>query len=181
MEDIPAVRLKIEALTGRVCRDQNAERMFGRIGVEGSLNDLALADRGRTMEDCDALLCSIGAEVCGRELLLKVPLGIVVFREEDDADVVPLGAWRGESRAHVLLDPLDQLHDLASGNARLDFGQFSHLLQESLLLGKEFTSGLRIGRSGRGGSHRGDFCFLFKSQFSFRKQCPVIIRANTAA
>ena len=42
MEDIPAVCLEIESLACRICGDQNADRMFCRIGVESGFDSLTL-------------------------------------------------------------------------------------------------------------------------------------------
>ena len=46
--------LQVETLSGRVCRDQNADRILGRIRVERGLNRFAFVGRGGAMKDRDS-------------------------------------------------------------------------------------------------------------------------------
>ena len=89
MEEVPAVGLEVQALAGRVGGDQDAERMLGRVGVEGELDGLPLVMRRRAVEDRDPVVGAVGPVDRGRELLMEIALGVVVLGEDDDPRVVP--------------------------------------------------------------------------------------------
>ena len=92
MEEVGAMGLEVQSLAGRVGGDQDAEGMLGRVGVEGELDGFALVMRCRTVEDRDPVVGAVGPVDRGRELLMEIALGVVVFGEDDDSRVVP-GRW----------------------------------------------------------------------------------------
>jgi hypothetical protein len=62
-------RLQVDALAGGVGGQQDAERVLARVGVERSLDLLALGLRRRAVVDRDAVLGTVGALDHNFELL----------------------------------------------------------------------------------------------------------------
>ena len=167
--------LEVQALAGRVRSDQDAQRVFLGIGVEGAFQFLSLVRRRGTVEDLDTLVGAVGAFGCGLKLLSEVTLRIVVFREDDHPHVVPFGrrcrlvflCTERQVRAHVFANPVDQLQNASVGPAASRFGNLCHLI-EKLLFACEQSRGVgvggRCGALGRGGFDLGVF---FGLQFLF--------------
>ncbi len=75
--------------------------------------------------------------------MLQVALGIVVFGENDNAQVVPLCARLAQIRAHMLANPVEQGTDATIGLGACAFGYIRHLVEE-ILLAREYLVGLRV-------------------------------------
>ena len=167
MKEVVAVGLEIETLTGGVGGDEDAERLGGRIGVEGFFDFLAAVGRSRAAEDGDAAVGRVGTVDCGREHLLEVAGGVFPFGENQDADGGP-GGRRARGRATgeadggaaVLLEPGDEGADAGVGAVTRVIGNRGHLVEEVSLAGGE-----RGGAGGRGGSERGDGVVFDRRQF----------------
>ena len=98
VEEVPAVRLEVEAFARGVRGDQDAERVFRRICVEGRLDGLALVGGRGAVKDRDAVSRAVSVRDHRVELLVEIALRVVVFGEDDHARVVPGGARRRAGR-----------------------------------------------------------------------------------
>ena len=90
VEEVGAVRLEVQALASGVGRDEDAQRIFGGIGVEAPLDLLARLAAGQAGDDRDALVGAIGRRDRLLEDLLQVALrALAVLGEDEHAAVVP--------------------------------------------------------------------------------------------
>ena len=60
MDQVMATGLQVDALARGIGADQNAQRFYGRIGVEGALHILASFLASGTSEHGDAVVGTIG-------------------------------------------------------------------------------------------------------------------------
>ena len=60
MEKVGAVRLKVQPLAGGVCGEQNAQRVFSRVGVKSALDLLAIGALREAVDHLNALFGAIG-------------------------------------------------------------------------------------------------------------------------
>ena len=69
----------------------------------------------------------------------------------------------------------------ASGSARLGFGEFSHLIQQSLFLSKQLALGRPCRLSHRSRRHRRESALLLPQQVPARSDGSIIVRADPAS
>ena len=116
VKQIPAVGLKVETFTSGVSRNEDADGMLARFGVEGQLDRLAFLAGSGAVKDRDPVVGAVGAFNCGLKLLMQVTLRVIVLGEDDDSNLVPLGwslallARLGKIGTLVLANPLDKPH-----------------------------------------------------------------------
>ncbi len=128
--------------------------MLGRVGIEGELDCFALVVRRGAVEDGDAVVGAVGAVDRGRDLLMQIALGVVVFGEDDDPRVVPRWPLRSslagcrQSGAHVVANPVDELEHAGVGQDVASLGDLGHLVEEFLLAGEEVRGGAGDGADG---------------------------------
>ena len=91
MEQVPAVGLKVETLPGCIGRNEDSERVLRRLFVERGLDGIAVIRASRPVEDGQAFARDLRTAHRCFELVPEVAGGILVFSEQDDAEVAP---WR---------------------------------------------------------------------------------------
>ncbi len=83
--------LEVQALAGGVGGEQDAQRVFRRVGVEAALDLLAPGAARQAVDHLDALVGAVGALDGLLEDGLQVALrALAVLGEDQDAAVVPL-------------------------------------------------------------------------------------------
>ena len=148
VEEVGAVVLEVDALAGRVGRDEDAERVVGRLGVERGLQLFARLVAEAAVEDGDALLdADVGGALAvdggeGRaELLGEVAHGVGELGEDEEAAAVPgrrrgrAGRGGGNGVEEVRADPLDEELGARAGSVAGFLGDGGHLVEEGALLG----------------------------------------------
>src|SRR5690606_17225860 len=120
VEEVGAVRLKVQPLARGVGGEQDAQRVPGRVGIEAALDLLAAGAAGEPVDHLDTLVGSVRALDGLPENFLQVPLrAFSIFGKNQDAAVSPpgwlapwpLAKWR-KVRAEALPDPIDEAADL---------------------------------------------------------------------
>src|SRR5690606_35030878 len=86
------VGLEVDALARGVGRDEDADGVLVRRGVEGALHLVARVVAHAAVEDEDALVAAIGVGDGAAQELEEVALGVAPLGEEDDAAIGPAGA-----------------------------------------------------------------------------------------
>jgi hypothetical protein len=82
---------KFQALAGGVGREQDAQRVLGRVGVEPALDLLAPCTAGEAVDHHDAIDGAIGAlDGLLQDLLEEALRALAVLGEDQDAAVGPL-------------------------------------------------------------------------------------------
>ena len=118
VEEISAMRLKVESFTGSVSGDQDAQGVPRRIGIEAALDLLALRADGLPVDGLDAFLGKLGTGDRLFEHFTQVALGTDdVLRKDEHPPVVPAGrrpaaaslAATRQVRAQVLAYPFDEV------------------------------------------------------------------------
>ena len=122
--------LEIDALPASIGRHQDAQRVAGRVGVEGRLDHLAALLADAPVEGHDPVLGQVGVGDGRLEQLHQVPLGVRVLGEDEHAAVVPAGVSCSQVRAEVFLDPGDQVPDPAVRLIPSLVGDASHLVEQ---------------------------------------------------
>ena len=89
MDEIGAIGLEVDALARRVGADQDAQRLLGRIGIEGGLHLLAAILAGGAGEDGDPLVRLVGVGERFAEPLLQPAPRVLPFGEDDQPAIVP--------------------------------------------------------------------------------------------
>ena len=106
VEEVRAVGLEVEALAGGVGGEQDAQRVFGGIGVEPALDFLAPGATRQAVDDLDALVGAVGALDRLLEDRLQVALrALAVLGEDQNAAVVPLRRRRPWAACRRAEDP----------------------------------------------------------------------------
>ena len=116
VEEVGAVGLEVQALAGRVGRDQDAKRVLRGIGVEPALDHLAPGPARQAVDDLDALVGAIGVFNRLLQDVLQIALRpFAVLGEDQDAPQVPRGRAASRRlpegrklRALVFADPVDE-------------------------------------------------------------------------
>ena len=141
------MRLEVETFAGGIGGDEDTDGMLLRIGIECLLDLFSFSDRRRAVIDLDPLIGAIRPLDGGFELLPQVSLGVVVFRKNDDASVIPTRAGLAEIRTHLPANPLDELSYPPIRPAAGIAGDSRHLLKQDLLLPEQFLASLVLERS----------------------------------
>ncbi len=136
VKQVPAMSLEVDALAGRVRGDQDANRVLLGVRVECLLDFLAFLRWCWAVIDRNPLVCSVAVRDRRFELLPQIPFRVVVFGEDDDSRVVPLGARLAEIGAHIPPNPLEQFLDAGVGQVTGLFRDLGHLVEELLFLGE---------------------------------------------
>ncbi len=93
--------------------------------------------------------------MAGGQLLVQVAFRVVVFGEDQDAEIVPLRRSGLPMTAHVLANPVDELPDASVGQCRgPPFGDLRHFIEQFLLAGEQLLALRAIRRSAVDGSRR---------------------------
>ena len=148
VEQVGAVVLEIDALATGIGRHQDAQRMTGRIGVEGGLDSLPALFADAPVEGHDPLTVAIGTGDSRLELLDEIPLRVRVLGEDEHAPVVPPCVRCAEARAEVRLHPGEEMPDPAVGQIPGLVGDAGHLVEQ-----RELGTHL-VGRTGGCGRSR---------------------------
>src|SRR5262249_32165153 len=91
MEQVRAMRLKVQALAGRIRREQDAQRVLLGVGVEAALDFLAPSATREAVDDLDALLGTFAALDRLLENRLQVALrALAILGEDEDPAIVPV-------------------------------------------------------------------------------------------
>ena len=91
MEEVGAMSLEIQAFPRGIGRQQDAERILCRIGVEALLNFFAACSTREAVDDLDALVGAVSALDRLFENRFQMPLGpLAILGEDEHATVVPL-------------------------------------------------------------------------------------------
>ena len=89
MEEVRAVRLKVQTFTGRVGREQNAQRVLHRVGIEPTLDFLAPGAAREAVDDLDAIFGTFATLNRLLEYHLQVALrALAILGEDEDAAIV---------------------------------------------------------------------------------------------
>src|SRR5439155_1465373 len=96
VEEVAAVGLQVDPFPGGVRRQQDAQRVLARVGVERPLDLLASGWWCRTVVDLDALLGAVGSLDGGFDLLAQVAQRIFVLGKDQQARAGPF--WRAAGR-----------------------------------------------------------------------------------
>ena len=92
MEEICAMRLKVQALACRIGRKQDAQRVLGGIGVEPTLDLLAPCAAGEAVDHLDPLVGAVSTLDRLLEDRFQIALSaFAILRENKDAPIVPFG------------------------------------------------------------------------------------------
>ena len=130
------MRLEVDALAGGVGGDEDAQRMCCRVGsLNARLISSRFSGRRRTVENFDARFGSLGFRDRCAELIHEVAPRVVVFGEDEDAQVVPFF-----TRAHVLANPIDEITHTRVGLAARGIGDAGHLVEQVALFSSVRTS-----------------------------------------
>ena len=89
MDEVSAIGLQIDAFARRVGADENAQRLLGRIGIEGRLHLLAAVLTGRAGEYVDAVVGPIGFGQRLAQPPFQPAPRVLVFGEDDQPAIVP--------------------------------------------------------------------------------------------
>src|SRR5258708_37837673 len=118
------MRLEVQALTGCVGREPNAQRVLPKVGVEPTLDLLAVRAAGKAVDHLDALVGAVGSLDRVFEDRLQVALrALAILREDQNAAVIPRGdcalhlaAEWWHSGAHALAYPVHQTPPFCVGS-----------------------------------------------------------------
>ena len=136
--------LQVDALGGRVGREQDAHVRLVRAGLEGGLDPLAILRLHPAVHGQQA----VGApEPLGREQLHQPLLGVAVLGEDDDALLGP-----GSARHDRPLQPADQLRRLAVRPRRGRRGPGAQLAEVALFLVRQLLEEVGRRRERLGGA-----------------------------
>ena len=114
VEKVVAVGLEVEAFPGGVGGEENADRIGGRVGVEGRFDGFPLIGTGGTAVNFDAGVGLIGAGKGVGEQIPQIGEARFPFGEDDDAAIRPFCALFGgvaiigDARALVRGNPLEE-------------------------------------------------------------------------
>jgi hypothetical protein len=86
--------------------------------------------------DRDAVLGTVAASNGGVKLLLQVPFGVVIFRKDDDAGVMPHRPGLSQGGTHVLAHPGEELTDSRIGASTGRLSNLGHSVEQVLFAGK---------------------------------------------
>ena len=137
VDQLGTVVLQVDAFGGGIGGEQDADRGFLGVGLEGGLDRLALIVGHAAV---DHLQPAVLGEAFAGQQVEQPFLGGAVFGEDDDALVVPLAAG-----AQGLLEPVDQGLGLAVGALAGLGGVFAELLEQGLFFGGDWRQGLADG------------------------------------
>ena len=162
VKEVGAMGLEVQALAGCVGRDQDAQGILRRIGVEPALYRLAPAPARQAVDDLDALVCTVGVLDGLLQDVLQIALRpFAVLREDQDATQIPLRrvARRSSSEgrepgALVLTDPVDEPAGLGVRQVPGCLGDRLHSIEKLLLVRPEggfgVVRGVRLGHGRQG-------------------------------
>ena len=185
VEEVRAVGLEVEALAGRVGRQQNSQRILGRVGIEAALDLLPPPRPRQPVDHFDPLIRPIRALdrllEDGPQIALSA---LAVLREDQHPPLVPrrgsaLGPRTklGETRAQILSKPVHQAPHLGIRQVPTLLGDLLHAVEELLFaapepLRRRISLAARLGRD----RHRLHLRLLLSRQLVFIPLAALVVR-----
>ena len=141
VEQVGAVRLEVQTFPGGICRQQNAKRVLGRIGVEALLDFPPPCRADQPVNHLDALVRQVRSRDRFLQDGLQIALGpLPVLGEDQHPAVVPGGpitlsqfAEGRQPGAEVFPYPVDKPPHLRVRQVPGLLGDLLHAVQEFLL------------------------------------------------
>ena len=176
VDEVMAVGLEVKTFAGGIGADEYPHGVFIWRSVEGAFEILFFLKGGGSVEYLDALIPAVGADDRGLEMLFDKALGVVPFREDDQAARSPGSTFNGfairrqpSTSALIFTEPFDEVLNFRVGLGARALGNRGHLLQEFPLGG--FGRGFdRCGESGLFGflvEELGKFVLVERGAFVF--------------
>src|SRR6266536_3245713 len=140
VKNMMTVGLQIESFACCISRNEDSNRVFVRRKIKVSLDFLPFRRWRWPVKNLDAMFSKISSCSCASKHLHKIPLGVVVFCEDENPDIRPFGILRGNALprhactwTHILANPLDQASDACIRQSARAVSDTVHFFQQCFL------------------------------------------------